>query len=455
MSGHRVEVVAKTLFPFMEFKRHSRTPGAPVTPLDCLDIRMLNTVADILNFTYVVRPPKDEQWGTQVNGLWTGMVGTLEAEEADVSMMLFWSFARKQVIDFTRIYTNEPFVMITRKPRPLPRQLALVRPFNDTVWLALLFITIVAGVFLWALQKVWAWFSGDLSPSLTNSLLQAFGILLEDPVMKMPDTTHGQMLVGWWWLFCILMTASYRSSLIAHLSVPTTPPPIDTLKQLLRVRGASWGIEPGFGLGWDWFKLNLNPEVQNMFKTLQVLDVEDQMPLVLKGRHAFFTWKYYIKTIVASQYTTLQGVTPIHMGREEFVPGSTGWGVRKGLPFLPPMDRIHDSLVEAGLVDHWLIELFETSMKKARLEAVLKREAAGGRGEKEEDSFLLDKEEASGGGQQRALVLSINHLQGAFFLLLLGAGIALVFLLGENLLAYSSFLLPLFSLHPSSSSSSS
>lgn len=93
---------------------------------------MLRFFTVSLLLRYVVRPPKDEQWGTMVDGFWTGMVGTLEAEEADVSMMLFWSYARKQVIDFTRIYTNEPFVMITRKPRPLPRHLALVRPFSGT-----------------------------------------------------------------------------------------------------------------------------------------------------------------------------------------------------------------------------------------------------------------------------------------------------------------------------------
>ncbi|KAK8405662.1 hypothetical protein O3P69_001863 [Scylla paramamosain] len=433
MSGHSVRVVAKTLFPFMEFERHDPAPGAPVTPMDSLDVRMLDTVAEILNFTYVVRPPKDEQWGTKVDGVWTGMVGTLEAEEADVSMMLFWSFARKQVIDFTRIYTNEPFVMITRKPRPLPQHLALVRPFSDIVWTAVLFSTMLAGGALWALQKTWASFSGGHAPSLSTSLLHTWGMLLEDPPVRTPSNTTGQMLVGWWWLFCLLLTASYRSSLIAHLSVPTTPPPIDTLKQLLSVPGATWGIEPGFGLGWDWFKLNQNPEVQAMFRTLQVMDMADQMPQVLKGRHAFFTWKYYIKTIVASRYTNLQGVTPIHMGLEEFVPGSTGWGVRKGLPFLPPMDRIHDRLVEAGLVNHWLDELFETAMKKARKEAAAAQEEAERKGEKVDTSLLSDDES----GKREQLVLTLNHLQGAFYLLLLGVGVASLLLVGENVLARS------------------
>ncbi|KAG7168203.1 Glutamate receptor ionotropic, kainate 2-like 12, partial [Homarus americanus] len=129
MMGHQVRVVAKTLFPFMEFERDSDAPGTTVTPSDSLDVRMLDTVAKILNFTYEMRMAVDDQWGTQVDGNWTGMVGTLAEERADVSMMLFWSLARKQVIDFTRIYTSEPFIMITHKPRPQPQHLALVRPF--------------------------------------------------------------------------------------------------------------------------------------------------------------------------------------------------------------------------------------------------------------------------------------------------------------------------------------
>ncbi|XP_042223276.1 glutamate receptor ionotropic, delta-2-like [Homarus americanus] len=194
MMGHQVRVVAKTLFPFMEFERDSDAPGTTVTPSDSLDVRMLDTVAKILNFTYEMRMAVDDQWGTQVDGNWTGMVGTLAEERADVSMMLFWSLARKQVIDFTRIYTSEPFIMITHKPRPQPQHLALVRPFTVELWVAVLVTTLIAGVVLWAVQRAWAGFSGGRGLSVANALMKAWGVIMAVPLTNMPTNLTGQEL---------------------------------------------------------------------------------------------------------------------------------------------------------------------------------------------------------------------------------------------------------------------
>ncbi|XP_063600290.1 ionotropic receptor 93a-like [Penaeus indicus] len=366
----------------------------------------------------------DDQWGTLNEGVWTGMVGTLEQERADFSLMLFWSHARKQSIDFTRIYAYEPFVMITHKPRPLPQHTALVRPFRVELWGAILAATFVLAVSLWAIQRAWSSFSGGRSLNINTAFLHAWAILLEDPPPRLPSNVTGQMLVGWWWVFCFLMTAIYRSYLIAHLSVPITPAPIDNLGQLLALPGATWGIEPGFGLGWDWFKLNTNAKVQDMFKELEVLNIEAQLDRVLDGRHAFFTWKYYIKTIIASRYTNRYGYTPIHLGRQEFIPGSCGWGVRKGAPFLSAIDRIKDRLAEAGLIDYWLYVLFESKMKKERAQRWSQKPSESA----DEDDPAYVTNEVNAGG----IVLNLNHLQGAFYLLFLGYGAGLIALLAET-----------------------
>ncbi|XP_042223296.1 uncharacterized protein LOC121867453 [Homarus americanus] len=163
--------------------------------------------------------------------------------------------------------------------------------------------------------------------------------------------------------------------------------------------------------------------------------MEEQMTRVLEGRHAFFTWKYYIKTIIASRYTDDFGYTPIHVSRQEFIPGSTGWGVRKGLPFLEPMDRIHDHLVESGLVNYWLNELFEAAMSETRAEMRDKKMKDSGTAEGvvTEMSFLPTQSESSGQGVKRMLVLSLNHLQGSFYILLLGYCAASLALLLERI----------------------
>ncbi|MPC83493.1 hypothetical protein E2C01_078205 [Portunus trituberculatus] len=76
-----------------------------------------------------MRVPWDDQWGTSTpSGNWTGVVGTLQYHKADFSLLLSWIRGRYQVVEYSRIYVNEPIVMIMLKPGPLPQYLALIRP---------------------------------------------------------------------------------------------------------------------------------------------------------------------------------------------------------------------------------------------------------------------------------------------------------------------------------------
>ncbi|XP_063854606.1 uncharacterized protein LOC135096778 [Scylla paramamosain] len=203
----------------------------------------------------------------------------------------------------------------------------------------------------------------------------------------------------------------YRGSLIAHLTAPRNPSPLNTLAQLRAVGGATWGLEGGYGVGWDWFKFNSNPEVKKMFSVMQVTPRKEQLQQVLSAPHAFFTWKYYIQTVMAVLYTDADGRHPFHIGTEELLLGQSGWGVRKNAPFLKPLDRVIGWLGEAGLIDHWLSELFQTSLAENRRE---QRQQQDGQG---------DDDLGSEGQRQ---VLGLRHLQGAFYLLVVGGGVALL-----------------------------
>ncbi|KAG7162303.1 Glutamate receptor ionotropic, kainate 4-like 4, partial [Homarus americanus] len=113
------------LFP--EFKE----PGTPVAPRDSLNTRMLHTFANNLNFSYVLREPLDEKWGTPAaDGNWTGIVGTLQHQQADFSLDLTLTESRSRVMDHSRIYNYDPYIILSLKPSSLPRHLALTRPFK-------------------------------------------------------------------------------------------------------------------------------------------------------------------------------------------------------------------------------------------------------------------------------------------------------------------------------------
>ncbi|MPC61756.1 hypothetical protein E2C01_055832 [Portunus trituberculatus] len=137
------------------------------------------------------------------------------------------------------------------------------------------------------------------------------------------------MFVGWWWLYCTLFIVVYRSSLIAHLSVPGTANAIDSFEQMLDEGGWTWGYEPSYGSGWEWFKTNTNPIIKRIYEGMEVLEFPEQMERVLKGRHALITWKYKIKSLVAALYTDEYGNTPIYTARQVYFNyGGYGWCFR-------------------------------------------------------------------------------------------------------------------------------
>ncbi|KAG7154075.1 Glutamate receptor 2-like 15, partial [Homarus americanus] len=374
-----------------------------------------------------MRVPWDNQWGTSTeSGNWTGIVGTLQHHKADFSMMLSWMETRLPVVDYSRIYASEPLVMITSKPLPLSQSFALVRPFSANLWVAMVVSTVVAGVVLWGLQGAWAWVSGGRALGLGRSLMLTLAILMEDPPSRLPKNITAQMLLGWWWVYCMLLTITYRSSLIAHLTVPGKSATLESLEDLLEVHRKdhwTWGYEPTYGSGWEFLKMNENPTVRKVFSELMLVDLQEQMDRVLAGRHAFITWKYYIRSIIASRYTNARSYTPIHTAKEElFNYGGYGWGFRgnestvcfpspnrKGAPFRPRIDELKQRLLEAGLINFWMDELIEASGRKTRT----KRNKKEGGGKKEEE------------------VDSSN--EGTFYLLAMGYGIALMAFLFELL----------------------
>ena len=48
------------------------------------------------------------------------------------------------------------------------------------------------------------------------------------------------MLAAWWWVFCVVLVASYSSKLISSLTVRFTEPPVKSLKHLVESRKLLW-----------------------------------------------------------------------------------------------------------------------------------------------------------------------------------------------------------------------
>ncbi|KAK3868809.1 hypothetical protein Pcinc_025847 [Petrolisthes cinctipes] len=131
--GHTFRVATIAYFPYIDYKRDREEPGTTVTPLDSINVRILDTLADSLNFTYKIREDPNRSFGNiDADGNYNGMSGQLQREEVDFSFSLAPTPGRLRVMDFIRFMPPDAFVVTSLKPSFLPANLALVRPFSRT-----------------------------------------------------------------------------------------------------------------------------------------------------------------------------------------------------------------------------------------------------------------------------------------------------------------------------------
>ncbi|XP_071546584.1 glutamate receptor ionotropic, kainate 1-like isoform X2 [Panulirus ornatus] len=159
--GHQFHIVGMPFFPYLDYQRDTQEPGTTVTPNDSLAVRVLNTLASALNFTYEISEQRDRAWGLQQpNGSFNGVVGDLESEVADFCILMAPTPARIQAMEFSGAYPSDVLSVTSLKPTLLPQHLALIRPFAGELWVILLVSVVLWGATLWLLHGALAQVGG-------------------------------------------------------------------------------------------------------------------------------------------------------------------------------------------------------------------------------------------------------------------------------------------------------
>lgn len=76
----------------------------------------------------------------------------------------------------------------------------------------------------------------DLFDDFENCILLTYSMLMYVSLPRMPKNWPLRVLTGWYWLYCILITVSYRASFTAILANPQPRITIDTLEELMQSR---------------------------------------------------------------------------------------------------------------------------------------------------------------------------------------------------------------------------
>ncbi|CAG5119830.1 unnamed protein product, partial [Candidula unifasciata] len=191
-----------------------------------LALEMLETLAEDLNFRYVVYFVNDTNYGTLVNNNWTGMVGDVISGAADIiAGAISVTSERMKVMDFTEPFLQNKLSLVSAEGGSNVSIWAFLSPFSGQVWLCIFLSSIVAGVATSFLE----WHSPfGLNPKgrkrtknygLGSGLLMVMVLLTGHTInVKAPKSWPGKVIQNVWAGLAIFIMTSYTANLAAHLA---------------------------------------------------------------------------------------------------------------------------------------------------------------------------------------------------------------------------------------------
>jgi hypothetical protein len=373
MRGRTVKMFYMEWPPFV-MSSHKSDSAIPMLYDEGLEVRLIKTVAEHTNFTLVLRIPKP---GLKAEGVFGAQ--WLKADRSDS-------------LDATWTHSTGAVAWFVPREREIPRWQRLIKIFNPSFWLLVFFVYLLSSLIFWVLGNIQS--RDKETASFRNVILIFMNTLcmtLSVSVSKKPKQLRSQMLFLLCSLYCMQINNAYQSSLIAFLTNPGHLQPINDIDSLLE-SGVELGIQSGLQNSFNdtsdprnkhILKSHIECNAGNIDKCLKRMAYEGDLA-VAGGRRG-------IEFLAHTKYK--KNGRPLYLPFEDnILDGYLVIYLRKGSILLERINSIVLRLQNAGIIDKWVNDIrrkFSQHFDKALFEDEL-------------------------------CVLTLAHLEGAFYLLFFG-----------------------------------
>ncbi|KAI0233282.1 Glutamate receptor ionotropic, delta-2 [Lamellibrachia satsuma] len=301
--------------------------------------------------------PPDGKWGApEADGSWNGMVGMVKRGEADWGLGKFTvTDIRDTVVDYTSPFWYEPALIVMKKPVS-DALLLYLGPFQPEVWFCVL-LSLPLMTFIIAIVNYAEHHIGETgnSPRLKTLCITCFwlifGAMFQQGSRWTSRLDATRILVGFWWFFVIVVTATYTGNLIAVLAVPKTVYPVQSLRDLTQQSTYKYGTTAGAAIytliGKSTFDVYHTMWQRSMkYDDNNVKNHGEGIERVKKGNYIYLG--------------EMSGVAPLiyddcqfAVAKETFFPSSFAFVMSENSPYLPAFNKIINNLLETGLIERW------------------------------------------------------------------------------------------------------
>ncbi|XP_046561980.1 glutamate receptor ionotropic, delta-1-like [Haliotis rubra] len=361
--GYNLRHIDITIQPWPGFME--RVDDGNVTRYQGMCIEMLKVLQEALNFTYTLFENKDKTWGTVENGSWIGMVGELQRREADLALAdVTIHYQRDQVVDFVLpAFGTEVTDIVYRKWKTEDFSWKnLARPFSPLVVLciaaALIFVMLMVAV----TERLNPYYSGtterqsplDLS---WKTIWYLLGSVLMQGGTQEPGSCTGRVLLSTWWLFCIVIAATYSATLIVSFAVKEETVPFKSLAELVENEEYRWGMFDG-SIAMLILTNSTRPEFQKAINGVRKFaqsdpsvfsrDINVQLRKVQTEKYALISSRATLEYM-----QSVSKPLDLRIVGEKLYSTHVALAVPPRSPFLPDFQRVMATMSEIGLLETW------------------------------------------------------------------------------------------------------
>ncbi|XP_046567435.1 glutamate receptor ionotropic, delta-1-like [Haliotis rubra] len=205
--------------------------------------RVLNLLAQAMNFRII--PPREDDWGKDVNGSWTGVFGMLQRREADLaSDILTIHSDRASVADYILppIGETKQVIIYKKEEEDSDHLLILLRPFQLHVFVSFGVSLITCIIFLSAIRITHYKYEFNNNEGLTGAWTMETAAATASEILggtlKQGSTVTSshdseRILVAGWWMFTAIISAVYCGTIMAIFVVIKHNPPFSNMAELV------------------------------------------------------------------------------------------------------------------------------------------------------------------------------------------------------------------------------
>ncbi|XP_062241060.1 glutamate receptor ionotropic, delta-2 [Platichthys flesus] len=209
-------------------------------------IDVLDTLSNYLGFKYEIYVAPDHKYGSmQPDGQWNGLMGELVSKRADVGLSaLTITPERESVVDFTTRYMDYSVGVLLRKAERTVDMFACLAPFDLSLWACIAGTVLLVGILVYLLN----WLNPPRLPmgsvsstTLYNSMWFVYGSFVQQGGEVPYTTLATRMMMGFWWMFALIVISSYTANLAAFLTITRIENSIQSLQDLSKQTDLPYG----------------------------------------------------------------------------------------------------------------------------------------------------------------------------------------------------------------------